>query len=310
MQNGALRPAPWATLQVHAEGEAGLMGIALAPDFATSKHVYVVGTFKVGKGVVNRVMRLTDRGVAGTEPIVVLDNIPSADYHAGDAVAFGPDGMLYIATGDARNPGNAADPKSLGGKILRLLPGGGIPPDNPTPQSMVYARGLRNVQGLAWDASGQLFATEHGPSAFPNERFRANHDELNAIRAGADYGWPRQAGKGGDKGAVQPLVDWTPSIAPSGLAVYSGDEFPAWRGSLFVGALKGKRLERVVVERDSSAGSGWRVTRRETVVEDMGRIRAVAMGPDGRLYFTTSNLDGRGWPGKGDDRVLRLVPKP
>ena len=311
IEQGVLRAAPWATVAVRAEGEAGLMGIAVAPDFAASGHVYVVGTFEAGGSLVNRVVRLTDRGGVGAQPAVILDGIPAAENHAGDAIAFGPDGMLYVATGDARDPGLAADPRSLGGKVLRVRPDGSVPPDNPTPGSPVWASGLRNPQGLAWHPeSGQLFATEHGPSGFPNERFRTQHDELNAIRAGGDYGWPAHAGRGGGATVVQPVWDWSPGLAPSGLAVYTGTELAAWRGSLFVAGLKGRRLERLAVERDGSPNPGWRVTRRETVVEGHGRIRAVAMGPDGRLWFTTSNRDGRGETTKGDDRVVRIVRRP
>jgi len=306
IRDGALQPEPWATLEVAATGEAGLMGIAVAPDFERSRAVYVVATFSTGDGLVNRVIRFTERDGRGQDPVVVLDRIPSARFHAGDAIAFGPDGMLYIATGDAMTPSRAHDMKSLGGKILRLTPGGGVPADNPFPGSPVFAYGLRNTQGIAWDReTGQLFATDHGPSGFPNERFRRNHDELNAIVPGGDHGWPSDAGNNSSKKSVQPLSDWDPGIAPSGLAMYIGTDFPRWRGSLFVGALRGAHLRRVSVELDTT---GWLATSEEIVVQGMGRIRAVVMGPDGYLYFTTSNQDGRGNPAPNDDRVLRIVP--
>lgn len=306
IQNGALQREPWATLAVAATGEAGLMGIAIAPDFELTRAVYVVATFTTPQGLVNRVMRFTERDGRGEDPVVLLDGIPSARFHAGDAIAFGPDGMLYIATGDAMTPSRAKDMKSLGGKILRLTPTGRLPADNPIPGSPVYAYGVRNTQGIAWDrATGQMFATEHGPSGFPNERFRRNHDELNAIVPGANYGWPSEAGNSNSTTSKQPLLDWDPAIAPAGLAMYLGTDFPGWQGSLFVGALRGEHLRRVSVERDSS---GWLATSEEVVVQGMGRIRAVIMGPDGYIYFTTSNQDGRGNPGVADDRVLRIVP--
>lgn len=305
----SLDPRPWATLGVHQEGEAGLMGLALAPDFASSGHVYVVGTFEQPDGLVNRVVRFTERQGRGADPTVIIDGIPAARFHAGDAIAFGPDGMLYIATGDARDPGSAQDPSSLAGKILRYRPDGSVPPDNPTPGSPVWASGLRNPQGLAWDpATGQLFATDHGPSGFPNERFRTGHDELNAVRRGGNYGWPDVAGETGGAAFVDPIVVWDPAVAPSGLAFYASDGISRWQGSLFAATLAGTSLIRVAVERAPDAKSGWRASGQERLVEGYGRLRAVLAAPGGALYVTTSNRDGRGSPAPEDDRLLRLSP--
>ena len=307
IEQGTLRPEPWATLDVAEVGEAGLMGIALAPDFATSGNVYVVATFQAGGRLVNRVLRLRDRGGVGGEPTVVIDGLPANRYHAGGGLAFGPDGMLYVTTGDAGDPPSSQDRGSLRGKVLRYRPDGTIPPDNPFPGSPVYALGLRNPQGLAWHPeTGDLFATDHGPSGIPNEGFRRNHDELNAIRPGGNYGWPEVAGNEGDGAFIPPLADWTPSIAPNGVAIYSGAE-AAWRGNAFVGGLRGEQLRRVVLERAPGTPTGWRVAHEEVVFRELGRIRAVAMGPDGHLYFTTSNRDGRGNPAPEDDRVFRVV---
>lgn len=306
-----LDPQPWATLGVREEGEAGLMGLALAPDFATSGHVYVVGTFDAPGGLVNRVVRFTERDGRGTDPTTIIDGIPAARFHAGDAIAFGPDGMLYIATGDAREPGSAQDMASLAGKILRYNPDGTVPPDNPAPGSPVWASGLRNPQGLAWDPeAGQLFATDHGPSGFPNERFRTGHDEVNAISRGGNYGWPDVAGNGGGAALIDPIVVWDPAVAPSGLAVYSSDAISAWRGSLLVATLSGASLRRVTVARAPDAESGWRASGEERLLSNYGRLRAVRVGPDGAVYVTTSNRDGRGAPAAQDDRVLRLTPQP
>lgn len=306
IRDGALAPRPWASLEVAAEGEAGLMGIAVAPDFASTGHVFVCATVRDGGDLINRVIRYTDRNGVGLDPTVIVDRIPAAEFHAGDALAFGPDRMLYVTTGDARSPRSAANPRSLGGKILRYTKSGAVPADNPTPGSPVYALGVRNVQGLAWDPwTKQLFATDHGPSGLPGERFRMNNDELNAIRAGANYGWPSAAGPSRNAKYVNPVVTWNPGIAPSGLAAYSGPE-PAWRGAVFVGALKGEHLRRVGLARDSGASGVWRVTGQGRLFPELGRIRAVAMGPDGSLYFTSSNRDGRGVPRRGDDHVYRL----
>jgi glucose/arabinose dehydrogenase len=312
VRHGALVEEPWATVAVKEDGEAGLMGIALSPDFARTRHVFVVGAFRgEDDELVNRVIRYTERDGKGVEPTVIVDSIPGEKYHAGDAIAFGPDGMLYVATGDAREPGDAQDHESLAGKILRYEPDGRVPHDNPVRGSPVYASGLRNPQGIAWEPwTKQLFAIDHGPSGFPNERLRRNHDELNAIRAGGNYGWPTVAGEDDDSRYVAPMLDWTPGIAPAGLAVYTGEDFPEWRGHLFVGALRGMQLRRVAVARGSDGTSGWRVVDEQVIAHGLGRIRAVGMGPDGFLYFATSNRDGRGAPGEGDDRLMRLAPTP
>jgi glucose/arabinose dehydrogenase len=305
----SLLPQAWATLGVREQGEAGLMGMALSPDFESTGHVFVVGTFEDDGNLVNRIVRLTDRGGRGADPTVVVDGIPAAQFHAGDALAFGPDGMLYVATGDARDPGSAEEPGSLAGKILRYRPDGSVPPDNPTAGSPVWALGLRNPQGMAWDPeTGQLFATDHGPSGFPNERFRTGNDELNAIVGGGNYGWPNVAGAGGGASRIDPVVVWDPAIAPSGLAWYASDALPAWRGSLFAAALAGSHLRRIAVERSADAESGWRATGQERLLEGYGRLRAVLATPDGALYVSTSNRDGRGSPAPQDDRILRLTP--
>jgi len=307
MENGALRPEPWATLPVAgaADSGAGLLGLALDPEFAASRHLYVMGSFRSADGALeNRLYRLTDSaGVAGA-PELVLGGLPSARAHAGSAVAFGPDGFLYVTLGDAFDPESAQDPARPGGKILRLDRDGTVPRDNPTPGSAVYARGLRNVQGLAWDSVGHiLFATEHGPSSWPWERGRSDHDELNVIRAGGNYGWPVVMGAARHGRFLDPMLEWTPAIAPSGIASYHGPYQP-WRGSLLVGALKGQELRRIVIDRGAS---GPRVVREEAVFPTgrFGRIRGVFVAPDGSIWFTTSQRkDPEGRP---DDRIYRLT---
>jgi glucose/arabinose dehydrogenase len=339
IENGVLRSEPWAELPVYARDEqikpeSGLMGIALAPDFAASGHVYVMGTFwkrsqapaarlfdKVFRRVAgvlsprtaipfeNRVYRLTNRGGRGVEATVVIDDLPANYYHAGGAVAFGHDGMLYITIGEALASAYADTPERGSGRILRYRPDGSVPSDNPIPGSPVYASGLRNAQALAWHPqSKQLVATEHGPSFLPHEGGRFGKDELNLIQPGASYGWPVVAGKAGDARFVDPLTEWSPALAPGGLAFYTGPH-AAWRGNAFVGGLRGEQLRRIVFDSAAAAGGKLNVIQEEALLsKTIGRIRAVRMGPDGQLWITTSNRDGRGQPSSRDDLVLRVRP--
>jgi glucose/arabinose dehydrogenase len=308
IERGRLRATPWAEVDVVSSSETGLMGIALAPDFATSRHLYVVGTFRSGGDLLNRVIRFTESNGSGVMPLTIIDGLPANNVHAGGAVAFGPDEMLYITAGDAQEPSSAQDVRLLGGKILRYTPEGRIPADNPYPGSPVWALGVRNPQGLAWDPiRRELFATEHGPSGGNSEGGRTGHDELNRIERASNYGWPNVIGSEGNR-FTPPVAVWTPAIAPNGIAFYTGTAIPEWRNNIFVGGLRGQQLRRIVVEEAPGTPAGWRATREEPLFKDeYGRIRLVAMGPDGNLYFGTSNRDGRGSPSAEDDRIFRIV---
>lgn len=262
-------------------GEGGLLGLAVAPTFRDDRWVYAYHS-AAGE---NRVVRLPLRGGRLGAPEVVLDGIPVSSIHNGGRLAFGPDGMLYVSTGDAADTSLSRRPESLGGKILRITPDGSIPPDNPDPGSPVYSSGHRNVQGLAWDDEGNLWASEFGANTW---------DELNLIEPGGDYGWPSVEGAGGaDQGFVDPVVQWpTDQASPSGLAFADG--------SLFMAALRGQRLWAVPV------GAGRAGEPEEFFTGELGRLRTVAPAPDGSLWLVTNNTDGRGSPRDGDDRVLSL----
>ena len=316
IDDGGLRAEPWATLDVVQRQAAGLMGIAVGPDFGDNRHVFVVGTFATGDSLVNRVVRLTDRDGMGVDPQVIVDSIPSGITHAGAQLAFGPDGMLYVTSGEITTPSMAQDLSTTGSKVLRYRPNGGIPDDNPFPGSPIYVLGVRNPQGLAWHPeTGDLFATEHGPSGFPYENEWRDEDELNVLHAGRNYGWPLvsglRSGLTDDPRFEPPLRDWTPAIAPSGLAIYTGAWAP-WYGNAFVGCLRGQQLRRIVLQRDTKARSGWKIEEEHVLYErQLGRIRAVVMGPDGSLYITTNNRTGSNNPPFAeDDRVLRIDPTP
>ncbi len=256
------------------QGEGGLMGIAVSPTYATDRLVYVYYTAAED----NRIVRFR----LGETPQPVLTGIPKASIHNGGRIAFGPDGMLYVGTGDASERGEAQDTSSVAGKILRITPDGSPAPGNPF-GNLVYSYGHRNVQGLAWDANGQLYAAEFGQNRY---------DELNRIEAGRNYGWPEVEGTGDNLRFVNPVATWSTSDAsPSGLAIMDGRAYLA--------CLRGTKLYRVGLD-----GNGAQ----QLLSDEYGRLRAVVVAPDGTLWVTTSNRDGRGSPSDTDDRILRLLP--
>ena len=266
-------------------GEGGLLGVAVSPTFATDRAVYVAYTGASDNRVVR--LRVADDGtIDGGDQQVIVSGIAKAGIHNGTGLAFGPDGLLYIGTGDAGRREPAQDPADLGGKILRVTPDGAPAPGNPggTP---VYSLGHRNVQGLAFAADGRLYAVEFGQNRF---------DEINEIRAGANYGWPQAEGVTGRPGLVDPLVTWpTDDASPSGLA--------AAGGALWAAALRGERLWRVPLTGPGAVGAP-----QDLLSGEFGRLRGVASTPDGSaLWVTTSNRDGRGDPDADDDRIL-IVP--
>ena len=277
------------TLPEGGSGEGGLLGVAVSPNYEEDRYVYAYYTTERD----NRVVRFR----IGEEPEPVLTGIPVNSYHDGGRIKFGPDGMLYISTGDAGDTENSQDRGSLGGKILRIEPDGSIPKDNPFAGNPVYSYGHRNVEGLAWDAEGQLYASEFGQNTW---------DEVNRIEAGENYGWPEVEGKGGeDRGYVDPITVWpTSEASPSGAEIMVDGAIPQWEGDLFVAALRGERLWHLELN------DKGHVTDREKLLDgEVGRVRDVAQAPDGSLWVSTSNYDSYGSPvSEQDDRILRLAP--
>jgi glucose/arabinose dehydrogenase len=304
VRDGVLDPEPWMTIEVVESGESGLMGLALDPEFATNGFVYVTYTYAApGGGLQNRLVRLredraTGRGVFDS---VLVDDVRGGRVHDGGRVKIGPDGKLYWTMGESGSPDLAQSLDTLNGKILRLNPDGSIPAENPFPGSPIYSYGHRNPQGLAWQpGTGLLFAIEHGPSGQ-----QSCCDEVNLIVPGQNYGWPRASGDQIAEGMVPPLVHSGTSSAttwaPGGATFVTTGP---WAGSLLFVGLRGESLYRVTLD---PLGGQSIVGLERHFQGQYGRLRDVVEGPDGALYLTTSNKDGRGRPNAGDDQLLRLT---
>jgi len=300
--DGVLQEAPLHVFdEVALGGESGLMGMTIDPDYEENQFLYLSLAYRQGGDFFVKVLRFDDEGSRITNKTVIIEGIPAASNHAGSQLAFGPDGKLYITTGDALDRALAQGLDSLAGKILRLNPDGTIPDDNPFPDSPVWSLGHRNPQGLDWHPlSGALYSSEHGPSIFDGP---AGGDEINRIISGGNYGWPLVSHERTAEGTIAPIALFTPAEAPSSLMIYRGEALPQFVGNLFFGALRGEGLVRLVLD----PADPDRVVRTEKLAEvRLGRIRPVVEGPDGAIYFATSNRDGRGDPAATDDRIFRI----
>lgn len=271
---------------VSPSGEGGLLGIALSPEYASDRMIYAYFTSASD----NRIVRLIhdEKKPAGQQlgaPDTVFRGIPKGVIHNGGRIAFGPDKMLYVGTGESGDTGLSQDKESLGGKILRLTPEGEPAPGNPFPGSPVYSYGHRNVQGLAWDGKQRLFASEFGQNTW---------DELNAIEPGDNYGWPEAEGRSDEGGFHDPVAQWsTDEASPSGIAFAEG--------SIWMAGLRGQRLWRVPLKGTETSADP------EAFLEgEYGRLRTVVPAGGDKLWLVTSNTDGRGDPKNGDDRILEL----
>ena len=305
-EKGQLAPAPILTVpDVEESGESGLMSLALHPDFASNRWMYLAYSFSAGAQRV-RVVRYRETANGLVERTVIVDDIPAARFHAGCRIRFGPDRKLYITTGDATERSLAQRLDSLAGKTLRVNEDGTIPSDNPftgqaTARGEIWSIGHRNAQGVDWQPGTNLmFQTEHGPTGFDGPE---GGDEVNIVEKGKNYGWPVIHHELTRPGMDAPLLQYTPACAPASAAFYRGSQFTQFKGNFFFGCLRGVRLIRVVLD-------GGRVISQEDLISGKyGRIRDVSEGPDGYLYFSTSNKDSRGTPASSDDRIMRLVPE-
>lgn len=300
IQNGELLQDPLLSLGVGGV-EGGMLGVAVDPDYSENNYIYLYYTYNEFLSTFNKLVRYQLVDGVVSEDKVLLDGIPGGPFHDGGRIQFGPDGKLYITTGDAANPELSQDLNSLGGKILRINSDGTIPDDNPWKDSPVYSIGHRNPQGMDWDDSGNLIATEHGPSGW-----RGNaHDEINVIISGGNYGWPDVIGDETMDGLQNPILHTGDDTwAPSGAEFYNGNKIPQWTGKYFVATLHGSHLHMIDFDlQDNSV-----ISHEKIFQDDFGRLRDVQTGPDGFLYLLTSNQDGRGTPDANDDRILRVLP--
>jgi glucose/arabinose dehydrogenase len=296
---------------VEPTGENGLMGMALHPNFAENHFVYLAYAYREASGGDQgvRVSRYRENGATLTEPKIIVENIPAARYHSGTRLRFGPDGKLYITTGDATNQSEAQKLNTLAGKTLRLNDDGSVPADNPfvsqkNARPEIWTYGHRNAQGMDFQPeSGLMFQTEHGPSLIDGVSLfkRSGGDEVNVVERGKNYGWAKISHDMTRDGMETPIIQYSPAIAPASGMFYRGAMFPELKNNFLFGALKGEALVRLVLDKRKI------VSQDKLLLKQYGRIREIAEAPDGSIYFSTSNRDGRGSPAKDDDRILRLV---
>jgi glucose/arabinose dehydrogenase len=290
--------------EVSIGGEEGLMGLVLDPSYAENKFIYLSCAYPVGKKLEVKVVRFRDEGKTLSGEKIIIDHLPGAHLHCGCRLRFGPDGKLYITTGDAGERQFVQDKNNLYGKILRLNPDGSIPSDNPYPNNPLWSWGNRNPQGIDWyPGTNILFETEHGPSGFDGG---TGGDEVNIIEKGKNYGWPVIMHYERKEGMETPPLEFTPAVAPASGMFYRSGIIPEFKNNFFFGCLRGSGIMRVVVDEKDPT----KILSHQMLPEvNVGRIREVTEGPDGAIYFSTSNMDGRGAMRDGDDKIYRIVRK-
>lgn len=298
IEDGMLQPQPLITFTSPFinPGEGGLMGIALDPDFLHNHYIYVMHTYLENNQIYNRVVRLIEQNNKLSIDKILINKIPGGRIHNGGRIKIGPDQKLYICTGDSGYSALAQDLSSKAGKILRIELNGDIPEDNPFAKSPVYSYGHRNPEGLGWNSKNILYESEHGQTA---------HDEINIIQPGGNCGWPLVQGNDYYNGLIlqKPLI-YSGDItwAPSGITFVNQGE---WQGKLLIATLRGEQLLVITLNEE-----GNEVERVESwLLSEYGRLREVIQAKDGSIYLTTSNMDGRGNPAAGDDRIILLIPK-
>jgi glucose/arabinose dehydrogenase len=294
-----------AQVPVTERGEGGLLGLALHPDFEGTRAFFLYATVD-DVGTENQVQQwvLAEDSLSASFDRLIFPDIPARQYHNGGRLRIGPDDKLYVGTGDAGEPDNSQDTSSPAGKVLRLELDGSIPDDNPFPGSATWVYGVRNTQGFDWREDGSMLISDHGPSGLGNEGGRSGHDEITLASAGDNLGWPEVYACEEGEGFVPASITFSDAMPPGGAAIYRGSELEDWQGDFIVGVLgfqtAARHLHRLRI------GPGGNVLLSEVYLsEEYGRLREVTMGPDGGLYVSTSNCDGRGDCGEGD-LILRI----
>ena len=290
IESGILLDEPLVTLRTANVFGGGLLGIAVHPSFSSNHFIYVYYTYEKDDMLWNKILRITESNNKLDAAKTIFDKIPGSAYNNGGIMKFGPDGKLYVGTGYISESSHGPqDIQSLEGKILRLNDDGTIPNDNPFSDSPVFSFGHMNTKGLGWDNEGNLFVTEMGPS---------KNDEINLVQPGGNYGWPEQECSGSEQ-FVDPINCYDPAIEPGGIVFYYGDKIKL-ENSLVLASLRASHLFNLEIDEDG-------VKSQKSILSGLGRIRDVAVGPDGYLYLITSNTDGKGFPDASDDKLLRIV---
>ena len=329
IQNGEVVPEPVLEFGVSilpplfgnplAGSEGGLLGIVLHPEFAANRQFYLFYNIDNADGVqIGQIARYTlaDDSRSATFDRVIMDDLPAGLHHQGGRMRIGPDGMLYVGIG-AYDPPEAQNPDTVAGKLLRMDLDGGIPADNPDPDSYIYVSGIRNTQGYDWFDDRRIVMVDHGPSGFElNMPELAGFDELNVVTAGDNLGWPLVWGCENQEGLVNPALAWEGSVPPTGATFYRGDRMREWTGSFlfttvglnerFTGRpMHGRHLHRVVFDEDDP----YTIVSHEVYLQNAyGRLRTIVSGADGYLYMMTSNCDNRGECPPEGDKILRIGP--
>ena len=290
VQSDVLLDEPLATLRAADIFDGGLLGLAVHPDFKNNHFIYVYFTYEKDGNLWNKVLKITESENKLHDATTILDEIPGSRFSNGGVLKFGPDNKLYIATGAGSDSSHdAQNLDSLAGKILRLNDDGSIPNDNPFSNSPVFSYGHSNPKGMAWNNLGSLYVTEQGPT---------KNDEINLVEAGKNYGWPDQQCSS-DEDFVNAIECYDPAIEPGGIIFYSGNQLE-FQTDMIMASMKPENLDRVKI---SNAGIEYQ----KSILSGLGRIRDVAEGPDGYLYIITSNTDGKAFPDRDDDKLVRII---
>jgi glucose/arabinose dehydrogenase len=283
-------------------GESGLLGLTLHPEFPDEPFVYLVHNYPQGSTIKEKLVRYTWNGSGLENPYILIENINGNTNHNGSRLAFGPDGKLYMSTGDAWTTGYSQNLNYLNGKILRINDDGSIPDDNPFPGKFIWSYGLRNSQGLVFSPAGTLYGSEHGPNT---------DDELNILEAGRNYGWPAVNGYCDlpeeilfcdENNVSEPIAAWTPTLAVAGIDYYNHPDIPEWQNSILMTTLKAGKMVSLKLSADGLSV----IEQADWFVSHFGRLRDICVSPDGRVFLAVSNRDGRGTPRPGDDRIVEI----